>query len=153
MRRPLPKADSASRRAEANAGANPGHPDPIDAAILNSAMSNTGAIVNSVAQAGGSALQTLAAAAVLDTDRDGMPDWFENQYGFNATVFDANGDNDHDGYTNLEEYINGLYTGFDMGGGVTPAAPAQIQVAVQPPIGLTGFSLDNLFQNWSGLQF
>jgi hypothetical protein len=41
----------------------------------------------------------------LDSDRDGMPDWWETQYGLNPLVDDASEDTDGDGYTNLEEYI------------------------------------------------
>jgi Ca2+-binding RTX toxin-like protein len=98
----------------AHAGAQPGHWDAVDQRIIDSAIANTGKIVNSVAQAGGPAPNPPAAPAT-DTDHDGMPDWFESQYHLNPNVFDANGDSDGDGYTNLEEYLNGLLTGFDGG--------------------------------------
>jgi hypothetical protein len=39
-----------------------------------------------------------------DDDNDGMPDAWENQYGFNPFVNDASGDADNDGYANLDEY-------------------------------------------------
>ena len=39
-----------------------------------------------------------------DADNDGMPDWWEIQYGLNPFVDDANDDLDGDGFTNLEEY-------------------------------------------------
>jgi len=43
-----------------------------------------------------------------DTDGDGMPDWWEEKYGFNPEyVVDAYGDADGDGYTNREEYETG----------------------------------------------
>lgn len=42
---------------------------------------------------------------VDDRDNDGMPDWWEEKYGFNPEKqFDAEDDNDGDGYTNLKEY-------------------------------------------------
>ena len=47
-------------------------------------------------------------AADFDTDQDGMPDWWERITGNNAQVADNNGDPDHDGYTNLEDYLNFL---------------------------------------------
>jgi len=49
-----------------------------------------------------------APTAVLDTDADGMPDWWEEAAGTNPLVADNNGDIDGDGYTNLENYINSL---------------------------------------------
>ena len=52
----------------------------------------------------------LAAGNVLpDTDQDGMPDGWETTHGLNPTDGnDRNNDRDGDGYTNLEEYLNGL---------------------------------------------
>lgn len=41
-----------------------------------------------------------------DTDKDGMPDWWEKAYGTNPSIADNNGDLNGDGYTNLEEYLN-----------------------------------------------
>ena len=44
-----------------------------------------------------------------DTDKDGMPDAWEVKYGLNPNdPADANGDLNGDGYTNIEEYINGV---------------------------------------------
>ena len=40
-----------------------------------------------------------------DTDSDGMPDWWEEKYGFDPRdPADADEDEDDDGYTNVEEY-------------------------------------------------
>jgi hypothetical protein len=45
--------------------------------------------------------------ALRDTDRDGMPDDWERQYGLNpGEPADRNEDRDKDGFTNLEEYLN-----------------------------------------------
>ncbi|MFI5909163.1 RICIN domain-containing protein [Dactylosporangium sp. NPDC051541] len=50
--------------------------------------------------------------APTDTDRDGMPDAWENAHGLNSNnASDATGDFDHTGYTNVEKYINGLLDG------------------------------------------
>lgn len=45
-----------------------------------------------------------------DTDGDGLPDWWENLHGLNpesgqGDFSDANADDDRDGYTNLEDYL------------------------------------------------
>ena len=46
--------------------------------------------------------------AAVDTDSDGMPDWWESAAGTDPDVADHNGDRDGDGYTNLENYLNAL---------------------------------------------
>jgi hypothetical protein len=44
-----------------------------------------------------------------DADSDGMPDTWEKQFGLNANdPADASGDLNADGYTNIEEFLNGL---------------------------------------------
>jgi len=43
----------------------------------------------------------------LDSDEDGMPDHWEDEFNLNANKYkDHKGDPDNDGYTNIEEYIN-----------------------------------------------
>jgi Ca2+-binding RTX toxin-like protein len=97
----------------ANAGASPHQRDSIDARIINQAADGTGRIVNSVAEAGGPA-ENKAARHAVDADADGMPNWFEDVYGLDSLVFNAHGDKDGDGFTNVEEYFNGLITGFNL---------------------------------------
>jgi len=43
----------------------------------------------------------------LDTDDDGLPDWWEALYFGSPTAADSEGDEDEDGWTNLEEYVIG----------------------------------------------
>ena len=52
-------------------------------------------------------------AVPLDTDHDGLPDWWEAIHGFNTNspagdFSDSNADPDGDGYSNLEDYLNWL---------------------------------------------
>jgi hypothetical protein len=52
-------------------------------------------------------------AASFDTDHDGLPDWWEALKGTNPSsamgdFTDSNADTDHNGYTNLEEYLQWL---------------------------------------------
>ena len=46
-------------------------------------------------------------AAGGDSDGDGMPDWWELQFGTSVSTPDGNADPDHDGLTNLQEYLAG----------------------------------------------
>ena len=49
-----------------------------------------------------------ATAPVVDSDGDDLPDWWEEQYfPGDLTVLNRNGDYDHDGYSNYQEYLNG----------------------------------------------
>ena len=45
--------------------------------------------------------------ACSDGDGDGMPDAFEERWGLDLGADDASRDPDGDGYTNIEEYVNG----------------------------------------------
>ncbi|MCX7016637.1 MAG: hypothetical protein NTW86_29455 [Candidatus Sumerlaeota bacterium] len=51
-----------------------------------------------------------------DTDRDGMPDFWEEQFGLDKAKDDSAADADGDGYTNVEEYLNST----DPKGGAEP---------------------------------
>ena len=43
----------------------------------------------------------------LDTDGDGLPDWWEKKFGLDAATADADADTDADGFTNAEEFAAG----------------------------------------------
>ena len=52
------------------------------------------------------AIEEIARPADFDTDKDGMPDWWERLNGLDPNVPDNNTDADGDGYTALEDYLN-----------------------------------------------
>ncbi|GAA5508422.1 pectate lyase [Novipirellula caenicola] len=86
--------------------------DSIDARISEEvrkgvAMHGKNGIITTQQDVGGwPSLQS--AAAPQDSDGDGMPDEWEKKYGLDANEADDNAsDNDGDGYTNIEEYLNG----------------------------------------------
>ena len=66
-------------------------------------------IISSIDEVGGYPELTYKKSEVLkDTDNDGMPDDWEKKYGLNPKDgSDASQDLDKDGYTNIEEFING----------------------------------------------
>jgi pectate lyase len=95
-------ATQARDRALAQAGALPR--DSADQRFVRHVVDGTG--VHVLTPTG---LPTLAAGtAPTDRDDDGMPDAWELARGLDPDVFDAHGDDDGDGYTNLEEYLSEL---------------------------------------------
>ena len=65
-----------------------------------------GALLKRVEDAGGWP-DLQSAEPPEDRDADGMPDPWERAHGLDPAVQDHNGDRDRDGYTNLEEFLNG----------------------------------------------
>jgi hypothetical protein len=64
-------------------------------------------IITDISQVGG--YPSYQGEPYVDSDKDGMPDAWEKQYGLNPNdPSDANGDLNGDGYTNIEKYINGI---------------------------------------------
>lgn len=82
--------------------------DAVDRRIVEEVTSGKGHILNSQAEVGGwPDLRT--AAAPPDTDGDGMPDEWERQHGLNPNdAADGPKVGNTGGYTNVEEYVNGL---------------------------------------------
>ncbi len=84
--------------------------DDVDQRIVDQLRRGEGRLINDVSEVGGwPELGSLRPKP--DTDADGMPDGWETKQGFDpANAADGNHDNDGDGYTNLEEYLNSLVT-------------------------------------------
>ncbi|HMP83301.1 MAG TPA: polysaccharide lyase [Verrucomicrobiota bacterium] len=97
----------------AKAGATLPRRDPVDKRVTE--MVRTGkvltenGIVNDPKEVGGYPEYTFSPEQVpVDTDGDGMPDDWEKANGLNPNdPADGSMDNDKDGYTNVEEYLNG----------------------------------------------
>ena len=103
----------------ANAGANIPIRDAVDERVNNGVRGGTGTLINHSEDVGGWPF-IPSGSPPADTDRDGMPDAWENLYGFDPNDgLDGPQDADGDGYNNSEEFLNGL----------VPAAP---QVAPTP---------------------
>ena len=100
----------------ADAGANKGldcegnfvvRRDGIDLRIVSDVKNGTGKIIDDPSQVGGW-LTIDPATPCPDADHDGMPDAWEQKYGFNPNdPSDASRDANKDGYTNIEEFLNG----------------------------------------------
>ncbi len=101
-----------------NAGAALPNRDPIDARIVEEARTGTArfgetyegggkGIIDSQKTVGGWP-ELRSTAAPTDSDGDGMPDAWESKFGFDPkNAGDNSQDKDKDGYTNLEECLNG----------------------------------------------
>ena len=99
-------AFAAYKRVLAEAGAVLPKRDAVDIRIMKEVRNGTGKIIDDEDEVGGWP-ELKSTKPPKDSDRDGMPDDWEKQHGFDPDdPADGNGDTDADGYTNLEEYIN-----------------------------------------------
>jgi hypothetical protein len=91
-----------------NAGAVIPERDAVDWRIVQSVHDSTGSIIDSQDETGGWP-SYAPGTPPQDTDHDGMPDAWENDRELDpSNPSDANEDINNDGYTNVEEYLNGL---------------------------------------------
>ncbi len=100
-------AVKAYARVLAEVGATLPQRDSVDTRVLATVREGTGRIIDDETDVGG--WPALASAqAPEDADRDGMPNSWERRHGLGSDdAEDRNADGDQDGYTNLEEYLNG----------------------------------------------
>lgn len=80
--------------------------DAVDERIVRQVRESKGSIIDSQEDVGGWPVFD-AYPPYADTDRDGMPDGWERKWRFDPESPDDAQDEDGDGYTNLEEYLNG----------------------------------------------
>jgi pectate lyase len=82
--------------------------DAADTRVVKGVRDRTNRRIDSQEEVGGWP-ELKSKPAPSDRDRDGMPDQWEKDHGLNPDdASDGNRDRDNDGYTNLEEYLNGL---------------------------------------------
>jgi pectate lyase len=91
----------------ARAGCTKPQRDAVDLRIVDDVHKGLTRLVNNPAEVGGWP-ELARGSPPADTDRDGMPDDWERKHRFATNhAADGNADPDGDGYTNLEEFLNG----------------------------------------------
>jgi len=100
------------------------HRDRVDALMIQelTSLGTIGAQITNESEVGGPG-PVAGGLAPVDTDGDGMPDWWEQAAGLNPLVPDNNGDADGDGYTNLENYLNAIVVAGVPGATITGITP------------------------------
>lgn len=82
--------------------------DAVDLRIVAGVRDRTGAIIDSQSQVGGWP-RLEPGESWIDGDGDGMPDDWEQAHGLDpASAADGPADRNGDGFTNLEDWLNGL---------------------------------------------
>ncbi|MGN0826397.1 MAG: hypothetical protein ACI4QD_00490 [Kiritimatiellia bacterium] len=111
-----PDGDGRTNLQEYNAGTNPTLAENYHASSSVSPAHTVDTWIASTAPNGWSLVEVWGVSGLFmadtagrapDTDKDGMPDWFEKLYGLNPNVKDAQLDSDGDGRTNIQEYNAG----------------------------------------------
>jgi len=84
--------------------------DAVDERLIESIRNNTGKVIDSQDEVGGwDRYPSIVRPPDFDTDQDGMPDEWERTSGLDPDdPTDGKQDRNNDGFTNLEEYLNGL---------------------------------------------
>jgi hypothetical protein len=99
-------ADKARDRVLEGAGATRPKRDSVDQRTVEDVHKRTGKIIDSQKDVGGWP-ELAAGVPPVDADSDGMPDEWEQANGLGPSRADEGGDDDRDGYSNLEEWLNG----------------------------------------------
>jgi len=118
-RTPIPSVPITQQSAEeayelvlAEAGATLPKRDAVDARIIESVRTGQPLFGNGIIDMPSDVCgwpEYKSSPAPTDTDHDGMPDEWEERFGLNPDdPSDGAGDKDGDGYTNVEEWLNGM---------------------------------------------
>jgi len=100
-------AREAYRKVLANVGATLPVRDAVDVRIIGHVKRGKGGVINSQRDVGGWP-RYGGTEPPADQDEDGMPTEWERKHGFDpGDPTDASKDGDGDGYTNVEEFLNG----------------------------------------------
>lgn len=118
----IESAKDAYKSVLSNVGCNMPVFDDHDKRIVNETLNGTytytgsytgkKGLIDNEADAGGyEDYPALVRSGDFDTDKDGLPDWWETMHGTNTASVsgdfsDANADNDKDGFTALEDYLD-----------------------------------------------
>ncbi|HEX8546591.1 MAG TPA: T9SS type A sorting domain-containing protein [Cytophagaceae bacterium] len=79
----------------------------VDSRLVKQYTENTGGLIYNESDVGGFPIIT-AGNPYVDSDKDGMADKWETIFSFNTNdSSDGSEDADNDGYTNVEEFLNG----------------------------------------------
>lgn len=117
--------------------------DIVDWRVVRDVRQGTGAVINTekdIPEAG-RALLSRSLPPLPDSDGDGIPDYWEIQFGLNPKdPSDAMADSDGDGYANIEEYVNNT----DPRGGRTPV----VYVSASCPRAWAGDERPGSFRFW-----
>jgi len=103
--------------------------DAVDERIVNDVIQGTGRIIDDPSQVGGWPVLP-SGTPPQDSDHDGMPDNWEIANNFNPNdPSDGPRDNDGNGYTNVEEYLNSPVPGLpDIQDTTPPQTPRNLRV-------------------------
>jgi hypothetical protein len=104
--------------------------DVVDQRVVDDTKNGTGGVINFPSEVGGWP-KLDPGIPYPDEDHDGMSDVWEELYDFNpSNPSDHKKDADNDGYTNLEEFLNGTYPG--LGSKPTPSSTASPSPSPSP---------------------
>lgn len=109
--------------------------DAIDTRVINDVKNGTGSIIDDPSQVGGW-ISIAPGTPCIDSDHDGIPNVWEVKYGLNPNVSsDANQDLNGDGYTNIEDYINGIVPTTPNSTPIPTNTPAGTPIPTSTPAG------------------
>lgn len=119
-------AEEAYLKVIAGAGAILPKRDSLDARIINDMLQGKGRLVNTIESDGGLPVLNSAPAPV-DTDHDGMPDAWELDNNLNLNDAADGKAVASNGYTNVENYMNGIVSSGSVSPDVAITSPAMHQ--------------------------